>query len=121
VATDNAKPVKLTHDHLVESGVPALAMHSLPEAPGNRWAQERENAFVRLAPGARVYRGLQTGAVEWNSALEALTGWIASLDKPVGIVAVTHARASHLMQACAVAGIAAPEPVAHRRHRQTIR
>ena len=112
VATDNARLVKLAHDHLVESGLPTLAMYSLPEAPGNRWAQERENAFVRLAPGARVYRGLQTSAVDWNSALEALTDWIASLVKPVGIVAVTDARARHLMQACTGAGIAVPEQVA---------
>ena len=112
VATDNAQLVKIAHDHLVEAGLPTLAMYSLPEAPGNRWAQERESAFVRLAPGARVYRGLQTSAVEWNSALEALTDWIASLAKPVGIVAVTDARARHLMQACTVAGIAVPEQVA---------
>lgn len=112
VATDNFKLVKLAHDHLVEAGLPALAMYSLPEAPGNRWAQERERAFARLAPGGRVYRGLQTSAVDWNSAIEALTDWIASLDKPVGIVAVTDARARHLMQACTVAGIAVPEQVA---------
>ena len=27
--------------------------------------------FVRLAPGARVYRGLQTSAVDWNFSHEA--------------------------------------------------
>ena len=49
VATDNFKLVKLAHDHLVEAGLPRIAMYSLPEAPGNRWAQEREKAFARLA------------------------------------------------------------------------
>ena len=112
VATDNAGLVKLAHDHLVESGLPNLAMYSLPEAPGNRWAREREAAFVRLEPGALVYRGFQTSAIDWNRALEALTDWIASLAKPVGIMAVTDARARHLMQACTVAGIAVPEQVA---------
>lgn len=112
VATDNAGLVKLAHDHLVEAGLLRLAMYSVPEAPGNRWAQEREKAFVHLAPGALVYRGLQTSAVGWSSALEALTGWIDSLDKPVGIVAVTDARARHLLQACMLAGNAVPEQVA---------
>src|ERR1019366_2569943 len=78
----------------------------------NRWAQEREKALARLAPEARVYRGVQTSAVEWNTALEHLTEWIASLDKPVGIIAITDARARHLMQACTVADIAVPEQMA---------
>lgn len=112
VATDNFKLVKLAHDHLVEAGLSRLAMYSLPESPGNRWAQEREKALARLAPEARVYRGVQTSAVEWNTALEHLTEWIASLDKPVGIIAITDARARHLMQACTVADIAVPEQVA---------
>jgi LacI family transcriptional regulator len=112
VATDNANLVRLAHDHLIESGLPRLAMYSVPEAPGNRWAQEREKAFTRLVPGGRVYRGLQTSAIDWNSALEGLTEWIAELEKPVGIVAVTDARARHLMQVCTLAGIAVPEQVA---------
>ena len=70
MATDDANRVKLAHDHLVEACLPRLAMYRVPEAPGNRWAQEREKACVRLAPGVRVYRGLQTSAVDWNSTLE---------------------------------------------------
>lgn len=112
VATDNANLVRIARDHLIESGLPNLAMYSVPEAPGNRWAQEREKAFVRLVPGGRVYRGLQTSACDWNSALVTLTDWIAALDKPVGIVAVTDARARHLLQACSLAGIPVPEQVA---------
>jgi LacI family transcriptional regulator len=95
-----------------DSGLPNLAMYSLSEAPGNRWAQERKAAFARLAPGAPVHRGLETRAIDWNRALEALTDWITPLPKRAGIVAVTDARARHLMQACTVAGIAVPEQVA---------
>lgn len=112
VATDNAQLIRLAHDHLVESGLSHLAMYSLPPAPGNRWAQERENAFRRLVPGAKIYRGLQTRAIDWNQALNALTDWIGALPKPVGIIAVTDARARHLMQVCTLAGIAVPEQVA---------
>lgn len=112
VATDNAGLVSVAHGHLVEAGLSTIAMYSLPVASGNRWAQERENAFVRLQPGGHVYCGLETSAIGWNSALEGLTDWIASLQKPVGIIAVTDARARHLLQACTVAGIAVPEEVA---------
>ncbi len=112
VATDNFQLIKLAHDHLVESGLQRLALYSMPEAPGSRWAQERENAFARLAPAGRIYRGIQTSASEWSSAIEQLTQWIASLQKPVGIIAITDARARHLMHACMVSGIAVPEQVA---------
>lgn len=111
VATDNFKLVKLAHDHLVEAGLPRIAMYSLPEAPGNRWAQEREKAFARLASEGNVYRGVQASVVEWNTAIEHLTEWIASLEKPVGIIAITDARARHLMQACTIASIPVPEQV----------
>lgn len=112
VATDNFLLVKLAHDHLVEAGLPRLAMYSVPEAAGNRWAQEREKAFARLAPQGRIYCGIQTSAVQWNSAIESLVDWISSLPKPVGIIAITDARARHLMHACMVAGLAVPEQVA---------
>jgi len=112
VATDNFLMVKLAHDHLVEAGLPRLAMYSVPEAAGNRWAQERETAFARLAPQGRIYCGIQTSAVQWNSAIENLVDWISSLPKPVGIIAITDARARHLMHACMVAGLAVPEQVA---------
>lgn len=112
VATDNFLLVKLAHDHLVEAGLPGIAMYSVPEAAGNRWAQERERAFSRLAPEGRIYCGIQTSAVQWSSAMEDLVHWILSLPKPVGIIAITDARARHLMHACMVAGMAVPEQVA---------
>ena len=112
VATDNFLIVKLAHDHLVEAGVQQLAMYSQPEAAASRWAQEREKAFARLAPSGNIYRGVQTNAVAWNTAIEHLAQWISSLSKPVGIIGITDARARHLMHACTVAGIAVPEQVA---------
>jgi LacI family transcriptional regulator len=111
VATDNFLLVKLAHDHLVEADLQRFALYSLPEAAGNRWAQEREKAFARLAPEGRVYRGVQTSAGEWNAAMEQLTEWISSLEKPVGIIAINDARARHLLHACMVAGIPVPEQV----------
>lgn len=112
VATDNFRLVKLAHDHLIEAGLPRLALYSLPESPDNRWAQEREKAFARLVPRPDIHRGMRTSGVQWYAAIEQLTQWIRGLEKPVGIVAITDARARHLMQACTLAGIAIPEEVA---------
>ncbi|MGF6761245.1 LacI family transcriptional regulator [Paraburkholderia sp. GAS33] len=120
IATDNTQLVSLAYTHLIGAGLPHFALYSLPQAPENRWAQQRELAFVslRAAEGRsaeeiddEIYRGLSTSAPSWNQAIEQLTGWLEKLPKPVGIIAVSDARARQLLQACLTAGIAVPEQV----------
>jgi LacI family transcriptional regulator len=116
VATDNFKLIKLAYDHLIEAGLRNIACFSLPEAQENRWAQEREKAYSKLLVRDKlqpeIYRGRATSAQHWSEAVEQQIAWLHSLPKPVGIVAVTDARARQLMQACALAGIEVPEQVA---------
>ena len=116
VATDNAAMIKLAYDHLIEAGLTRFACFSLPPVQANRWALERENAFRQLMQRdglhAEVYRGLGTSAPLWDSAVEQQIAWLRSLPKPIGIIAVTDARARQLLQACLTAGIAVPEQVA---------
>jgi len=116
IATDNRKLVSLAWTHLIGAGLPHLAMYSLPVALENRWAQERERAFAALAQAegiqAPIYRGLATSAPSWNQAIEQLSAWLHALPQPVGVIAVTDARARHLLQACLMHGIAVPEQVA---------
>ncbi|WP_183405828.1 MULTISPECIES: DNA-binding transcriptional regulator [unclassified Herbaspirillum] len=116
VATDNFKLVKLAYDHLIEAGLQNFAFFSLPAAGGNRWAQERERIFDSLTQRdgiqGYIYRGVGTSAQSWDSAVEQLIAWVRSLPKPIGIIAVTDARARQLLQACLFAGIAVPEQVA---------
>ncbi len=116
VATDNYALIKLAYEHLIEAGLTQFACFSLPEAQANRWAQEREKAFKRLLRRdglpVQIYRGLGTSAPLWDSAVEQQIAWLQSLPKPIGIIAVTDARARQLLQACLTAGIAVPEEVA---------
>ncbi len=116
IATDNSKLVSLAYTHLIGAGLERFAMYSLPAAQQNRWAQQRELAFEQLARAdgldAPVYRGLPTSASVWNHAIEQLIDWLHGLPKPVGVIAVTDARARHLLQACLIAGIPVPEQVA---------
>ncbi|MEO8022050.1 DNA-binding transcriptional regulator [Polaromonas sp.] len=116
VATDNRLLVARALEHLVEAGVTRFACYSLPESPLNRWAQERERAFSAwlLSNGAagEIHRGLATSAPTWGSATKKLIAWLDSLPKPIGIVAVTDARARQVLQACIVANIAVPDEVA---------
>ena len=116
VATDNAALMKMAYEHLIEAGLTRFACFSLPPAQANRWAQEREKAFRQLLrrDGLRgeVYHGLGTSAPLWDSAVEQQIAWLRSLPKPIGIIAVTDARARQLLQACLTAGIAVPGEVA---------
>lgn len=116
VATDNYKLVKLAYDHLIEVGLTRFACFSLPESPLNRWAQEREKAFGQLMARdhleTEIYQGVSTSAPSWDEAVVRQIAWLNSLPKPIGIIAVTDARARQLLQACMHAGIAVPEQVA---------
>jgi LacI family transcriptional regulator len=116
VATDNGKIIRLAYEHLIESGLRHFALFSLPEAIENRWAQEREKAFAALMARDRmapmIFRGQCTQASTWYDAVREQMAWLHSLPKPVGIIAVTDARARQLLQACTLAGIAVPEQVA---------
>ncbi|WP_036665380.1 XylR family transcriptional regulator [Paludibacterium yongneupense] len=116
VATDNFKLVKLAFDHLIEAGLERFACFSLPEDPTNRWAQEREKAFELLmrkdGMPCEIFRGVRTSAPSWDTAVKQQIEWLQALPKPIGIVAVTDARARQLLQACLSAGITVPEQVA---------
>jgi LacI family transcriptional regulator len=116
VATDNFKLIKLAYEHLIEAGLTRFACFSLPEADVNRWAQQREKAFRRLMARDHleplVFRGQSTSAPSWDEAVQQQVAWLHSLPKPIGVIAVSDARARQLLQACMSAGIAVPEQVA---------
>ncbi|WP_329741355.1 DNA-binding transcriptional regulator [Dyella sp. A6] len=116
VGTDNAKLVRLAYDHLIDQGLQRFAFYGLPPAPGNRWAMEREQAFLDMTRADRldalVYRGSPTSAGGWGVAQQAMVAWVRSLPKPIGIIAVTDARAQQLLQACVVADVAVPAQIA---------
>ncbi|MES3020260.1 MAG: DNA-binding transcriptional regulator [Pseudomonadota bacterium] len=116
VATDNGGLIEMAYNRLVEVGLPRFALFSLPQGPGKRWATERENAYLSLMERdmltPEIYRGHNTSSDRWDDAVEHLTVWLQSLPKPIGIIAVTDARARQLLQACLLAGISVPEEVA---------
>jgi LacI family transcriptional regulator len=116
VATDNFKLVQLAREHLIDLGLQRFAMFSQPKAKDSRWAQERETAFTSLMREdlmeAEIFRGSATNAASWDQAVQSQVEWLHSLPKPIGIIAVTDARARQLLQACTTAGIDVPGQVA---------
>ncbi|WP_229487683.1 XylR family transcriptional regulator [Pseudoduganella lutea] len=116
VATDNERIIGLAHDHLIDAGISSFALYSVPPARNRRWALEREQAFARRMRADHlepvIYRGHDGGIAGWERGLDELAGWLRSLPRPVGIIAVTDARARQLIQACAIAGLAVSHDVA---------
>jgi LacI family transcriptional regulator len=116
VATDNFKLVRLAYDHLIGQGLPRFAFYGLPPSPGNRWAGEREAAFLHMVHADHqeclVYRGSPPSAAGWRRSQDEIIEWLRTLPKPIGIVCVTDARARQLLQSCIVADVAVPAQVA---------
>ncbi|TQV80052.1 DNA-binding transcriptional regulator [Exilibacterium tricleocarpae] len=115
VATDNYDLVKTAYAHLKHKGFERFAFYGLPPHPGNRWGREREQAMLALTQAdgyeCQVYRGRETAPQTWHYTMNRLADWLLRLPTPIGIVAVTDARARHLLQACEEAELLVPDRV----------
>ena len=113
IATDNAALVESAFLHLKEKGINRFAFYGLPASCGKRWAQEREYAFRRLVAQERyqgvVYQGMETAPAYWQHAQNRLADCLQTLPQQTGIIAVTDARARHLLQVCEHLKIPVPE------------
>lgn len=113
VATDNYALVETAFSHLKHKGISQFAFYGLPTQGAQHWANERKNAFVDLmekyAYQFSVYLGDKTDSGSWQVAQSELCQWLQTLPAHTGIIAVTDARARHLLQACEYLKIAVPE------------
>jgi LacI family transcriptional regulator len=115
VATDNQALIELAFRHLKSKGLEHFAFYGIPQDPYKRWANEREKAFRRILQreGYRgsVYRGNEVSPQTWQYDMNRLADWLQKLSTPVGIIAVTDARARHLLQTCEHLNIMVPDQV----------
>ena len=113
IATDNHALVEAAFLHLKEKGVHRFAFYGLPATSGKRWAVEREHAFCQLVAQEKyrgvVYQGLETAPENWQHAQNRLADWLQTLPPQTGIIAVTDARARHVLQVCEHLHIPVPE------------
>ncbi|PLR37944.1 XylR family transcriptional regulator [Chimaeribacter californicus] len=113
IATDNQALVEAAFLHLKEKGINRFAFYGLPHASGKRWAQEREHAFRTQVAAEQyqgvVYQGMETAPENWQHAQNRLADWVQTLPQQTGIIAVTDARARHLLQVCEHLDIPVPE------------
>jgi len=113
VATDNFELVNAAFQHLRQKGIQRFAFYGAPVDEHHRWAQERENAMLELTAKegyeCYVYRGHPIRPETWQYTIKRLADWLRSLPTPIGIVAVTDARARHLLQVCDHIGMLIPD------------
>ncbi|PSW10286.1 XylR family transcriptional regulator [Photobacterium rosenbergii] len=116
VATDNDSVVELAYKHLKDKGITQFAFYGLPDVESKLWSYEREQAFKRLMKKYGhdhwVYRGLRSSSKTWEYSMHRLSDWVKQLPKGTGIIAVTDARARHLLQVCDNSDIIVPDDLA---------
>jgi LacI family transcriptional regulator len=116
VATDNFQLVDSAFKHLRSKGLENFAFYGMPENRKFRWASERELAFKKLMEfnglNGSVYHGYETNPDNWSYTLNRLADWLQQFSDPTGIIAVTDARARHLLQVCDHLGIMVPDKIA---------
>ena len=115
VATDNSALVRAAYEHLREKGVEHFAFYGIPESPQRRWGKERELAFKEIIQKegykGEIYHGNPMDPENWRYGMNRLADWIQRLPYPTGIIAVTDARARHILQVCERLGIIVPDNI----------
>ncbi|HDO1358896.1 TPA: XylR family transcriptional regulator [Aeromonas veronii] len=113
IATDNFALVASAFFHLRDKGIQRFAFYGLPSSSNKRWAVEREHAFRQLMAEEKycgvVYQGIEIEPKNWQHAQNRLADWVQTLPSQTGIIAVTDARARHLLQVCEYLHIPVPE------------
>ena len=113
VATDNFALVETAFSHLKQKGINKFAFYGLPSNTEKHWSNERQNAFIHSMENhgypSEIYLGEQSHSDNWLKAQSQLCEWISKLPAHTGIIAVTDARARHLLQACEYLNIAVPD------------
>lgn len=113
IATDNNALVEKAFLHLKQKGINQFAFYGYPTEQKKHWSVERLNAFIQLMEKyehkPNFYLGDQIHSYNWGISQEKLCNWIKTLPVHTGIIAVTDARARHLLQACEYLKIAVPD------------
>ncbi|MFH0258283.1 XylR family transcriptional regulator [Vibrio rumoiensis] len=115
VATDNHAIVDMAFQHLKNKGIESFAFYGLPASFPLGWAHERRKAFNQILESEgypySTYLGNETTPQTWQYDMNRLSDWLQMLPAGTGIIAVTDARARHLLQACDHLNIMVPDRI----------
>jgi LacI family transcriptional regulator len=114
--TNNDAIAALAADHLMQRGFRHFAYCGYPKSPINGWSAERERAFAKHIAqrgfDCAVYRGHPSTGQGWALLQGGLGAWLASLPKPLGLMAANDNRGRQVLEACRSHGLRVPEDVA---------
>lgn len=114
--TDNEAIGRLGAEHLLECGFSRLAFYGHRRTRLYEWSHSRGDAFCRRAREAGVpchmHLDSRSDAHNWSRLQQELAAWLASLEKPIGLMACTDIRARQVLESCRTIGVRVPDDVA---------
>lgn len=116
VSTNNQRIAVLAADHLLDRGLQYFGYCGVPRRTTDPWNRQRQKAFVehlrKHGHTCAVYTGRYSASHSWEQLQEKLGAWLATLSKPLGLMAANDARARHVLEACRRLGQRVPDDVA---------
>lgn len=115
VWSDDRAIAQLGADHLRERGFKRFAFCGFSR---ESWSARRLGEFAsivqRIGQECFIYESPWFGddAYPWEIEQERISNWLATLPRPVGIMACNDLRGQHVLDACQTLGLAVPEEVA---------
>ena len=114
--TDNTSIARLAARHLLDRGLSRFAYCGYSPTRVNVWSAERGRVFKQTVEAAgcscNMYTGRGATTRRWADLQRGLSQWLASLERPVGLMACNDARARHVLEACRTIGARVPDDVA---------
>jgi LacI family transcriptional regulator len=117
VVTDSERIGKMGAEHLLACGFKHFAFCGYAKASfeSTAWSEVRRQAFsARVQEAgfpAPADHALSMTASDWSRELRLLARWLASLPKPVGLMACNDDCAQRVMEACKAADLLVPDTV----------
>jgi LacI family transcriptional regulator len=105
----------LPYDHELAKALPRFGYYGLRSSPVAVWSDARAAAFSRSISAAGQQAAVlvpRHDSTRWERLQAELAAWLASLPKPVGIMACDDVRARHVLEACRSLGLRVPHDVA---------
>ena len=103
-------------DHFLVRGFRNFAFCGYTKNRINGWSQEREQAFVSHLKlhghSCAIYSDPYRMARHWGAEQRALGKWLASLPKPVAVLAANDSRGLQVLEACRAFELGVPQQVA---------
>lgn len=114
IRPDAHKAGRMAAEHLLDRGFRRFGFCGYPNENWSRWREEGFRQRLKEAGyECEVFRASRRKShPAWNQEQPAVTAWLQSLQKPVGVMATNDVRGRQVIEACAIGGIHVPDDIA---------